>query len=212
MEINILEYEALVYSIINKYSNYSRDDLYQVGMLALVEACKNYKSGMGAKFSTYAYFYVKGAVREYVRLSKSVKVSRDTLKLASKIEKAREMLRQKLSREPSDYELSVFLEIDMDTISKVNDATFTILSLDSTDFLDDNSYYNSVKVEDENLNTDFIDLSNAILELDPTDQQIIYDRYFNGYTQSEISNNLGISQVQVSRKEAKILQKLKVKL
>ena len=212
MEINILEYEALVYSIINKYSNYSRDDLYQVGMLALVEACKNYKSGMGAKFSTYAYFYVKGAVREYVRLSKSVKVSRDTLKLASKIEKAREMLRQKLSREPSEYELSVFLEIDMDTISKVNDATFTILSLDSTDFLDDNSYYNSVKVEDENLNTDFIDLSNAILELDPTDQQIIYDRYFNGYTQSEISNNLGISQVQVSRKEAKILQKLKVKL
>ena len=201
----------MVYSIINKYSNYSHDDLYQVGMLALVEACNNYESDKGAKFSTYAYLYVKGAVLEYVRRSKSVKVSRDTLKLVRSVEKAKEMLRQKLSHEPTDYEVSTFLEIDMDTISKVNDAIFTILSLDDTK-TDDNSYYDSVKVDDSNLNTDFMDLSNAIEELDPMDKKIIYDRYFNGYTQSEISNELGISQVQVSRKEAKILQKLKVKL
>ena len=211
MKINVLDYEALVYSIINKYSNYSHDDLYQVGMLALVEACNNYESDKGAKFSTYAYLYVKGAVLEYVRRSKSVKVSRDTLKLVRSVEKAKEMLRQKLSHEPTDYEVSIFLEIDMDTISKVNDAIFTILSLDDTK-TDDNSYYDSVKVDDSNLNTDFMDLSNAIEELDPMDKKIIYDRYFNGYTQSEISNELGISQVQVSRKEAKILQKLKVKL
>ncbi len=207
--INVMDYECLVYSIIKKYKG-DFNDLYQVGMLGLVEAYNHYDPSGGAKFSTYAYFYILGEVNKYIRENKNLKVSRDNAKLYRTIEKARELLRQKLSHEPSDFELSCFLEIDMNTISKINSLYAPVASLDSE--FDDVSFYDTIKVYDRETNSDFMDLSNAIESLDDYDRQIIYDRYYNGYTQSEVSKNLGISQVQVSRKENKILQKLKVKL
>ena len=77
----LLEYENLVYSIINKYSGFDRDDLYQVGIMGLVQAYKNYKSSFNVKFSSYAYYYILGEVTKYIRENKSIRVSKDVLKL-----------------------------------------------------------------------------------------------------------------------------------
>lgn len=165
------------------------------------------------RFSTYAYYYVLGEVTTYIRENKNIKVSRDLIRINKQIEKAKDILRQKLLREPSDYEISIFLEIKEDEIGFVREICSYTKSLDEE--LSDSeqiNYYNSIGVYDRNMDITIMTLNQELDCLPLEERQIIYDKYYNGYTQSEISINLGISQAQVSRKESKILEKLKVKL
>lgn len=207
---DILEYENLVYSIINKYKNFDREDLYQVGMIGLIDAKRNYKEEVNTKFSTYAYFYILGKVKEYIRKSNPYKISKDIIKLNKSIEKATDIMSQRLGRTPTDLELSLFLEIDEEKIIETRQALQNIKSLDYNE--ENIDLYNSIKVEDKNINSDILDLKEAINNLSKEEQDIIIDRYFNDLTQTEVSKELGMSQVQVSRKETKILQKLKATL
>lgn len=210
---DILNYENLVYSIIKKYNTYAdRDDLYQVGMMGLISAYKNYKEDRQTKFSTYAYTYILGEVLKYLRENNTVKVSKDFYNLNKSIERGREVLRQRLLREPSDLEISLFLEIDEKTIASVKNCCEKVKSLDNINEENDFSLYDSVKVEDKNLRDEVIDLKTELSKLDVNEKEIIYNRYYKDLTQSEISKELGIGQVQVSRKETKILQKLKTRL
>ncbi len=166
-----------------------------------------------AKFSTYAYYYVLGEVTKYLREDRTIKVSRDLIKLNQSIEKARELLRQKLLREPTDIEISLFLNVDEEKIMMAKNALMFTKSLD--EMVDDEervSYYNSIKTYDKEMDENIMDLNGELARLSLEDRQIIYDHYYNGYTQSEISQSMGISQVQVSRREGKILEKLKVRL
>ncbi len=207
----LLDYEGLIYSIINKYSkNFDKDDLFQVGMLGLIEAYKNYKKGFDSKFSTYAYYYILGEVNKYVRDSNSLKVSRDLLKLSKSIIKTREVMQQKLGREPSNLEIALFLNIDEEKINEALIATEVVKSLDYQD--ENNELYDSIKVEDNSLNPDVLDLKEALKDLSFEERNLILARYYEELTQMETSKELGISQVQVSRKEAKVLQKLRTKL
>ncbi len=210
---DILEYERLVYDIIKRYSNYyDKDDLYQAGMLGLAKAYKKFDERYDTKFSTFAYFYIKGEVCSYIRDNNGVKVNKDLLKLNKSLEKAREVLSQKLQRMPTDQELSLFLEVDEDLISQANAISSPVKSLDDENETQEVNLYNYIKTEDKNLDSDIIDLKVELEKLSAEEKNIIYNRYYNGLTQSEISNNLGINQVQVSRKEKKILQKLKTRL
>ena len=78
----LLDYEGLIYSIIKNYpSKYDRDDLFQVGMLGLIDAYKHYDKNQNTKFSTFAYYYIVGEVNKYIRESSSLKVSRDLIEL-----------------------------------------------------------------------------------------------------------------------------------
>ena len=207
----LLDYEGLIYSIINKYSkNFDKDDLFQVGMLGLIEAYKNYKKGFDSKFSTYAYYYILGEVNKYVRDSNSLKVSRDLLKLSKSIIKTREVMQQKLGREPSNLEIALFLNIDEEKINEALIATEVVKSLDYQD--ENNELYDSIKVEDNSLNPDVLDLKEALKDFSFEERNLILARYYEELTQMETSKELGISQVQVSRKEAKVLQKLRTKL
>ena len=91
----LLENENIVYSIINKYTYYfDKDDLYQVGMIGLMDAYDHYKDDKNTKFSSFAYFYVLGKVKEYIRNSNMMKVSKELIKLNASIEKARDYLTQ----------------------------------------------------------------------------------------------------------------------
>ena len=207
---DILEYENLVYSIINKYKNFDREDLYQVGMIGLIDAKRNYKKEVNTKFSTYAYFYILGKVKEYIRKSNPYKISKDIIKLNKSIEKTTDIMSQRLGINPTDLELSLFLEIDEEKIIETRQALQNIKSLDYNE--ENIDLYNSIKVEDKNINSDILDLKEAINNLSKEEQNIIIDRYFNDLTQTEVSKELGMSQVQVSRKETKILQKLKATL
>lgn len=209
---DLLEYENLVYSIISKYGSYfDRDDLYQVGMIGLIDAYKHFDDSLGVKFSSYAYYYIVGEVTKFVRENRSVKVSKDVIKLNSSIEKCRDMMRQRLGREPTDMEISLFLEIDEDKIGEVNSLMQEAKSLDFC-YDEDVSLYNSVMRFDNETRDSVLDLKEAIRNLSSEEKALIDARYYQDMTQSETSKILGMSQVQVSRREGKILEKLKSKV
>lgn len=209
---NLLEYENLVFSIISKYGNYfDKDDLYQVGMIGLIDAYKHFDESVGVKFSSYAYYYILGEVTKFVRENRSVKVSKDVIKLNSSIEKCRDIMRQKLGREPTDTEVSLFLEIDEEKVSEVRNSMQEVKSLDFC-YEEDISLYNSVMCFDNGTSADVLDLKDEISRLNEEEKAIIDARYYQEMTQSEASKKLGMSQVQVSRKEGKILEKLRCRL
>lgn len=209
---NLLEYENLVYSIIKRYGGYfDQDDLYQVGMIGLIEASKNFNANFDIKFSTYAYYYISGEVLKFMREAKSIKVSKDIIKLNKSIEQTKDVMRQRLGREPTTSEVSLFLELDEEKIREVEVAMQDVKSLDYYDE-DGIELYNSIKSFDQGMNGDILDLKTEIMRLNPEERNLILARYYEDLTQSEVSRELGISQVQVSRKEGKILQKLKQRL
>lgn len=209
---NILNYEPLVYSIINQYKNFDKEDLYQVAMMELSKAQKKYDKSFNVKFSTYAYLYILGGIKKYIRESKIIKVSKDYIKLNQSVEKAKEVMRQRLKREPTITEVSLFLEIDEDKIYDAEIASQSIKSLDYYYEDESTDLYNYIKTEEKSLDPYFLDLKNAIMNLDEEERRIINARYFEDLTQTEVSKELGMSQVQVSRKETKILKKLKCSL
>ena len=209
----LLNYEGLVYGIIQRYTKYfEKDDLYQVGMIGLINAYHNFDSTQGTKFSTYAYYYVLGEVRKYVRESGLVKVSSDLVKLNQCIEKTSEQMSQRLGREPTTTELSLFLEIDEEKIEEARVAALDVKSLDYSVDEELPEFYNSVAAYDRETSPEILDLRRELSRLSDEEKNLIVARYYEDMTQSEASRELGISQVQVSRKEGKILEKLRVAL
>ena len=209
----VLEYENLVYSIVHKYGRkYDTDDLYQVGMLGLVEARNNFDESLDVKFSTYAYYYILGEITKYIRESKSLKISKDMIKLNKSINSAVDVMTQKLGREPTTLELSLFLDIEEDKINDVLIAMQDVQSLDySYDDENSNDLYNLISDKDT-IKLELIDLKEELKRLNPEEKQLIIKRYYEDLTQTELSKQTGISQVQISRKESKILEKLKKRL
>jgi len=205
-------YEKLVYSIINKYSFFGDiDDLYQVGMMGLLKACENYNNDFNTKFSTYAHTYILGEVLKYIRDNKMVRTSRDLIRLNSRIEKTREILSQKLMREVSNSEVANFLEVDEKLVDEAVIACNHVKSLDYelNDEGKELNLYDSIKYDEKGYSSDIIDLRDSLCNLEEDERRLIKSRYYDDKTQSEVSSELGISQVQVSRKEAKILKKLR---
>ncbi len=197
----LLEYNGLIYKIISKYSNrYDKDDLYQVGMIGLIDAYKHYNASYGTKFSTYAYYYIVGEVNKYIRENSSLKVSKSLVELKKKILECREVMTQKLGRIPTNLEISLYLDVDENMIDAALMATDEIKQIDD--------HYNNIGYYDDT-SPELLDLKSEVEKLSTEEKKIIYARYFSELTQSETSNLLGISQVQVSRNESKILKKLR---
>jgi len=209
----ILNNEKLIYSITNYFKNYnSKEDLYQAGCLGLVSAYKRYNPNMNCKFTTYAYPYILGEMRKLVREDKGVKISREITKLNLKIEKAYILLTQKLMKEPSIEEIANYLEIPEYYVSEA------ILSLNKIKSIDEpvsnegkELTLGDVIGETTNID-DLILLRESLNKLTNDERELINNRYVNNYTQSEVSKRLGMSQVQVSRKEHKVLEKLKQRM
>lgn len=209
----IMNNERLIYSIANYFKNYqSKEDLYQAGCLGLITAYKKYDPNMNCKFTTYAYPYILGEMRRLVREDKGLKISREITKLNLKIEKAYVLLTQKLMKEPSIEEISRFLEIPEFYVSEA------ILSLNKIKSIDEpvNDEGRDFTLQDvigksENID-ELIMLKELLQGLNSEEKAIIDNRYMKDYTQSETSKLVGMSQVQVSRKEQKVLQKLKQKM
>lgn len=200
----LLDYEGLIYSIINKYpKRFDHDDLYQVGMIGLIDAYKHFDSSQDTKFSTYAYYYILGEVNKYIRGSSSLKVSKELIDLKKKIIEVKDVMTQKLGRVPNDDEIALFLDVESNVIREAMEATEEVTSIDEG--MDSITSFDDTSPE-------VLDLKNEISKLPKNERDLIYARYFNELTQSETSNLLGISQVQVSRNEAKILMKLRTKL
>ena len=205
--------ENLVYSIINKYGDYyDKEDLYQVGMMGVIKAFNNFNKNLGIKFSTYAYKYILGEVNKYLRDNNNLRVGKDIITLKRKLEKAREILNQKLCREPTLMELSLFLDIDYEKIVQIESICQKTQSLDYVFDEESTSLYDVIKKYDDKTKAEYMDLKDQLENLSVEERKIITDRYYKDLTQREISEDLGISQVQVYRKEDKILQKLRERL
>ena len=210
LEKIIMENERLIYSIASYFRGYdNKDDLFQVGCIGLIKAYNNYDSNMNVKFTTYAYPYILGEMRKLVREDKSMKISRDISKINLQIEKAYVLLTQKMGKEPTVSEIASFLEVP---ISLVVDA----LNSSKVSSLDDIIYDNLTVfdvISDTNTDMDtLIALKSSLDELTSEEKEIINLRYMNDLTQMEVSKLLGISQVQVSRKEHKVLVKMRDKI
>ena len=199
----LLEYDGLIYSIISKYpKKYDREDLYQVSMLGLIDALKHYDNNYNTKFSTFAYYYIVGEINKYIRENSSLKVSKNLVDLKNKIIKTKESMNQKLGREATNLEISLYLEIDENLVIEA-------LSFDDVTSIDDSQFEISSY---DNTSPEVLDLRFELEKLSEKERNLIYSRYYEELTQSETSKILGISQVQVSREESKILEKLKTRL
>ncbi|MBE6152372.1 MAG: sigma-70 family RNA polymerase sigma factor [Firmicutes bacterium] len=211
----IIDNENLIYRITHFFNNYSnKEDLFQVGCIGLIKAYNNYRDDYNTKFTTYAYPYILGEIKKYIREDKGIKVSRDITKLNLKIERAYLVLSQKIMREPSIKEVSEYLGIDEYYISEALCANNALQSLDEPIINNGKelTLYDTVsKVESMDIDT-LIALKRELSLLNSKDYQIISEHYLQDKTQSEIAESLGINQVQVSRREQKILKKLKDKL
>ena len=178
----------------------------------MIEAYKRYNPNMGSKFTTYAFFDILGEMKKLVKSDKGIKVSRDISKLNLKIEKAYVLLTQKLMKEPSIKEIASFLEIPEYYVSEAILSLNKIKSIDEA-INDDGREFTLQDVKGEYKSMDdLILLNDALKSLNKEEFAIIENRYMKDYTQNETSKIVGMSQVQVSRKEQKVLKKLKQKM
>lgn len=200
----VVENEALIYSIVKKFKG-DIEDLFQVGCIGLIKAYKNYDNSFNTKFTTYAYRYIFGEIYQYVLRNKNIKISNDQVKLNTAINKAHDFLSQKNGREPTDLELSLFLEIPIEKINE-NRNILNIISLD--DDTNDIDLYNYISFD--NMDKDeLITLRDAMNKLNKDEKELILKRYFYNMTQSDIAKQIGVNQVKVSREEGKVLTKLR---
>ena len=201
----------LIYHIINKYfKGYEKEDLYQVGVIGVIKAYNNYKEDKSTKFSTYAYKYIYGEIYSYINSNKTLKISKEINTLYNKINKAKDILSQKLMKEPSTYELSLFLEIEESIIINILNSR-NISSIDDIITSSDNNLTLSDTISDKKdyYNIDYLLLNEEIDTLEYPEKEIMKLRYFEDKTQSEVAKILGINQVQVSRYEGKTLKRIR---
>ena len=210
----IMNNQNLIYSIIHKFKGGDIEDLYQAGCLGLIKAWKNFNPDFKTKFTTYAYKYILSEVIMFVNNSKLIKTSREYHKLYKKILEARTILTQKLMKEPSTYEISLFLEIDEQIIYDVMRYQDNVKSLDEV-IMDDGkklTLLDRISLEKSNISDDMISLKEGLENLTTEERELINLRYFEDKTQSEIAKFWGTNQVNVSRNEQKVLKKLKKNL
>ena len=197
--------EKLIYKIASKFFDVPKEDLYQAGVIGIIKAYKNYKQDSTTKFTTYAYNYIYGEMYELANNLRSIKLSKDVLKIYKQIEKTKYLLAQQLNRIPSIQEIASYLQIDELLINQIINSTNQIMSLDEDE---KRPLYETVRTETKITQSQIIDIKDSINTLDDCEKEIIKYRYFKDYTQSETAKILGISQVKVSRYEKKSLTKM----
>lgn len=208
----IMANTGLVHSIANRFRGrgIEYDDLYQAGCVGLVKAVDNFDESRGFTFSTYAVPVIMGEIKRLFRDGGAIKVSRSLKEKSIRLQAIREKLIKKEMREPTLSELSSASEYNIEEVGEILNVLTPIISLsvsndESDDVLD-------IPIDESEELFDRICLHQALKILSNTELLIVKYRYYEGKTQCETAKIMGISQVQVSRKEKKLLQKLRQKL
>ena len=215
MTDQIIENENLVYSIINKCGGYyDVDDLYQVGMIGLINASKNYKEGAGVKFSTYAVPMIIGEIRRYLRDNNSIRVSRSLRDIAYKAIYTRETYMKQYLKEPTVTEIAQEIGIEKEMIVYALDAIQNPVSLFEPVYTEggDTLYVMDQISDTKNKEDRWIEdlsLREAMKRLSKREKHIIELRFYEGKTQMEVAQEIGISQAQVSRLEKNALKSMR---
>ncbi len=206
----------LVLSVIQRFSssNDSADDLFQVGCIGLMKAIDNFDRSLDVKFSTYAVPMIIGEVRRYLRDNNSIRVSRSLRDIAYKAISAKESLLKKNNQEPTLDEIAKEIEIDKDEIMYALDAIASPMSLyepvyqEGGDTLYIMDQVSDKKNKEENW-VEELSLREALDRLSERENKIIKLRFFEGKTQTEVANEISISQAQVSRLEKAALKNMR---
>ncbi|SHH39302.1 RNA polymerase sporulation sigma factor SigF [Clostridium grantii] len=213
VEINLPLVAALTKKFMNR--GYEYDDIFQIGSMGLIKAIQNFDLSYDVKFSTYAVPMIMGEIRRFLRDDGFIKVSRNVKYLAKKIHYGKEKLTQSLKREPTIQELAEYMDISKEELVFSMDATLEPQYLYEIIHQEDGApiYLMDKLTEEEDLSiADKMNLKDVLSTLDKRSRQIIMLRYFKDVTQMNVAKMLGISQVQVSRIEKKVLSQMKEKL
>jgi RNA polymerase sporulation-specific sigma factor len=206
----------LVWSVVQRFMNrgYDPDDLFQIGSIGLIKSIDKFDLSYDVKFSTYAVPMIIGEIQRFLRDDGSVKVSRSLKEVGNKIRKKKDELTKKYGRSPTINEIAVELEISPEEVVHAQEAAKAPHSIHETVFENDGDPITLLdQIADQDSNWfDKLSLQEAIRGLNKRERLILYLRYYKDKTQSEVAERLGISQVQVSRLEKKILFDMKNKM
>ena len=209
----------LVLSVIKRFhsSNENVDDLFQIGCIGLIKAIDNFDSSLNVKFSTYAVPMITGEIKRYLRDLSSIRVSRSLKDTAYKAIYAREQLTRKNAKEPTVTEIATEIGVSQEDIVYAMDAIQSPMSLYEPVYTDGgDTLYVMDQISDkksrEDIWVEHLSLSEAMKRLNEREYEIISLRVFEGRTQMEVAEKIGISQAQVSRLEKNALRAMRLYL
>lgn len=216
-EIFVNANTPLIYSIIKRFHKQRgmNDDLFQIGCIGLMKALNNFDLNYGVKFSTYAVPIIMGEIKRFFRDDGSMRISRSLKEGYLTMNKAKEELIQKLGRDPTYSEIADHLHMDVSDVILAFEANQFVYSLDETIYQNDGSPIHLEDKVPEKKERDIVmelALQKEMKHLEERDRLLLYYRYEKNMRQEDIAKKLGVSQVQVSRLEKKILAKLKERL
>lgn len=221
LEELIEENNGLIWSIVKRFygRGHEPEDLYQIGCLGFIKSIKRFNTDFEVKLSTYAVPYMIGEIKRYIRDDGPVKVSRSIKDLGIKI---RELQREKMNkqgREPKIQEIAKELKVDLEDVILAMEATNSVESIEGTKHINNKdgksiSLLDTLSTEnnEEESITNKLAIGQLIKDLKDREKEIILLRYYKEKTQAQVAKILGISQVQVSRLERKILENMRRKM
>ncbi len=212
----IMMHSGLIWNVVRRFMGrgYETEDLYQIGAIGLIRAIDKFDFEYDVKFSTYAVPLISGEIKRFLRDDGMIKVSRSLKENQWKIKKAMEVYQQENGREATVEDLSKMLGMEAEEIMLSMEAVVEIESMEQCYYHSDGKEVTlkeriaDEKNEEEEL-TNKLFLEQLLNTLDKRDKELILLRYFENKTQTQVADFLGISQVQVSRLEKKILRQLK---
>ncbi len=209
----ISENIGLVHSCANRFRGRGMeyDDLFQAGCLGLVKAVDAFDSSRGVRFSTYAVPVILGEIRRLFRDGGTVKVGRTLKELSLRATREAEAFRRETQREPTVAELADRLGVEPAEAAQALGAAIPPLSLTQNDDEGGGQMDISVDSHEEKI-AELLSLRQVVCELEPRDRKIVVMRFFQSKTQTQTAEALGMTQVQVSRREKAILSTMRAKL
>lgn len=215
-ETLVEENMGLVYTIVRRFAGrgHEMEDLIQIGSIGLIKAIDKFNSAFDVKFSTYAVPMIAGEIKRFLRDDGMIKVSRSLKETAGKAYMVKEALEKKYGREPSLEEISEEIGASREDIVLAMESAVEVESLHKTIYQGDGNAISLMdKLEEQgNPNEELLNhmvLNDVIQTLHEEERMLIRLRYFEDKTQMEVARALGMSQVQVSRYEKKILKKMR---
>lgn len=213
------ENNGLIWSIVKRFKDrgYELEDLYQIGSIGFIKSIKRFDTSFEVKLSTYAVPYILGEIKRFIRDDGSVKVSRSIKELAGKIKDIQSKYLKETGEEINITEIAKQLKMPKEEIAVALDSLKPTISIYDDSYTNDEGGISfldtlSTNVDEAETLTNKLTIKKIITNLEQREKEIILLRYYKNKTQTEVAKILGISQVQVSRIEKKILNSMKLKL
>ncbi len=219
LEDLINDNSGLIYSIVKRFKDrgYELEDLYQIAVIGFIKSIKRFDTSFDVKLSTYAVPYILGEIKRFIRDDGLVKVSRSMKELGIRIKEVQKQELQKTGRDLRVEEIAKKLGVSAEEVAAAMDAFLPVESIYQSSYTNEEGAINiidtlSTQVDESNTITNRLSIRALIDELEEKEKELIVLRYYQGKTQMQVAEILGITQVQVSRIEKRILSSMRMKL